>query len=112
MHEEKKVTGQVAEGEEKTSAGRAGGRKGRGLRVLIMVCCLVCAMTASASATDGGGASGGDLSAITGAFSTVTSLVSTVFSLITGNPLLAVFVAIGLMGSGIGIFKRLKKASH
>lgn len=111
MDEEKKVTGQVGEGEEKTSAGRAGGRKRRGLCVLAMVCCLVCVMTTSASATDGG-TSGGDLTAITGAFSTVTSLVSTVFSLITGNPLLAVFVAVGLMGSGIGIFRKLKKASH
>lgn len=78
---------------------------------LLVLCCM--AMTAMASATSGEG-SGSDsgLSAITGAFSTVTRLVSSVFELITGNPLLAVFVAIGLFGSGIGLFRKLRRAAH
>ena len=84
-------------------------REKRFLRVLVLT--LVCAMALcpAAFATEG---SGGDLSAITGSVSTVTSLLSSVFSLITGNPLLAAYVAIGLLGSVILLFRKLKRASH
>lgn len=51
------------------------------------------------------------MSAITGATSTITTLVGDIFTMITGNPLLCVFVAAGLLGVGISVFKKLKRAS-
>lgn len=52
------------------------------------------------------------MAAVTAAVSTVTTLVGDVFDLITGNPLLVTFVAIGLVGAAIGLFRRLKRASR
>lgn len=49
---------------------------------------------------------------ILGATDTVTTLVGNVFDMITGNPLLVVFVAAGLIGVGVSAFKRIKKAAR
>lgn len=48
---------------------------------------------------------------ITG-ISDVTTIVGSIFTLITGNPLLAVFVSASLVGVGIGVFKRAKGAAR
>lgn len=52
------------------------------------------------------------LSAVTGAVSTVTDMVSQTFTMITGNPLLCVFVAASLLSVGISVFKRVKRAAR
>ena len=52
------------------------------------------------------------MEAIVAATTTVTTLVGDVFEIITGNPLLVVFVSIGLIGSAIGLFRRFKGASR
>lgn len=51
------------------------------------------------------------MEAITTAVTTVTSMVSTVFTMITGNALLTVFAAAGLLGVGITVFRRLKSVA-
>ena len=52
------------------------------------------------------------MAAITGSVSTVTQMVGEVFNMITGNPLLSVFVAASLIGVGISVFRRIKGASR
>lgn len=52
------------------------------------------------------------ITAITGAVSTITTMVGDVFSTITGNALLCVFAAAGLLGVGISVFRRLKRAAR
>ena len=52
------------------------------------------------------------LSAILTGTETVITLVGNVFTLITSNPLLCVFAAVGLLGVGVGVFKMLKRASR
>ena len=52
------------------------------------------------------------MEAILGATETITTLVGNVFDMITGNALLVVFVAAGLIGTGIGVYKKIKRAAH
>ncbi len=52
------------------------------------------------------------MTAIVSGATTITTLVGNVFDMITSNPLLCVFAAAGLLGVGIGVFKKLKRASH
>lgn len=80
-------------------------RKGRRIGLLMLIMSLVLAVPAFAEGETG-------MSAVTGSLSTVTSLVTEVFSLITGNALLATFMAIGLLGAAISLFRRLKRASR
>lgn len=47
--------------------------------------------------------------AITSGVSTITSLVSDVWTLMTGNPLVMVFVGAALLGVAIGIIRKLTK---
>lgn len=49
---------------------------------------------------------------ILGASETVTTLVTNVFDMITSNALLVVFVSAGLVGVGVGVFKKIKKAAR
>lgn len=52
------------------------------------------------------------LAALLGGTTTITTMVGDVFSIITSNPLLCVFAAAGLLGVGISIFRRLKRAAR
>ena len=49
------------------------------------------------------------MAAILAGTSTATTLVGDVFGLITSNALLCTFVALGLLGAAIGIFRKLKR---
>ncbi len=42
----------------------------------------------------------------------VVEFTSKVFDLITGNPVLVVFLAASLIGVGISVFRKLKGAAH
>ena len=42
---------------------------------------------------------------------TLTTLVGDVFDLLTANPLLSLFLAASLVGLGIGLFRRLRRAA-
>lgn len=43
---------------------------------------------------------------------TVVSVSEKVWTIISGNPLLSTFAAVGLLCSGIGVFACIKRASH
>lgn len=51
------------------------------------------------------------IAVVTGAISGVVDVVGQIFTVMTGNPYLLFFMAAGLLGAGIGIFKRLKGAA-
>ena len=51
----------------------------------------------------------GEGTAITSGVSTVTSVVGDVWTLMTGNPLIMVFVGAALLGVGVGIIRKLTK---
>ncbi len=51
------------------------------------------------------------MDAIVTATSTVVSMVGTIFDAITGNGLLTVYAATGLLGVGIGVFAKLKRVA-
>ena len=52
------------------------------------------------------------MDAVIAAMSTITELVDSVFDVMTGNPLLTVFLAAGLLTIGISIFTELKSATR
>lgn len=52
------------------------------------------------------------LAAVVSAASTVTDMSANVFEMIVANPLLCVFCATSLIGIGISVFKRLKRAAR
>lgn len=51
----------------------------------------------------------GETSTITSGVSTITDLVSQVWTLMTGNPLVMVFVGASLLGVAIGVIRKLTK---
>ena len=51
------------------------------------------------------------MSAITGAIADVVTVIGEVFTALTGNALLVFFLAAGLLGVGIGMFKKLRSAA-
>lgn len=59
----------------------------------------------------GGSGSGGDLSSIVSATDTITTMVGKAWTIMTGNPLLRVYVAAGLLSTGIGFFSYLSWAA-
>ena len=52
------------------------------------------------------------MESITTGMTTLTTVVTKVFDMITGNELLAVFAAAGLVGVGIGVFSAIKAAAR
>lgn len=51
----------------------------------------------------------GETTAITSGVTTITDLVSQVWTLMTGNPLVMVFVGASLLGVAIGVIRKLTK---
>lgn len=51
----------------------------------------------------------GESSAITSGVTTITDLVSQVWTIMTGNPLVMVFVGASLLGVAIGVIRKLTK---
>lgn len=43
---------------------------------------------------------------------TITDLVTSVWELMTSNPLLSLFLAVSLLGVGVGVFRKIKRASR
>lgn len=52
------------------------------------------------------------IAVVTGAISSVVDVVGQIFTVMTGNAYLVFFMAAGLLGVGITIFKRLKGAAR
>jgi uncharacterized membrane protein (DUF106 family) len=53
----------------------------------------------------------GGMASVLDGLTTLTSVVGEVFSMITGNPILVVFLAAALMGVAIRMFKKLRGAA-
>lgn len=51
----------------------------------------------------------GETTAITSGVTTITDLVSQVWTIMTGNPLVMVFVGASLLGVAIGVIRKLAK---
>lgn len=51
----------------------------------------------------------GESTAITSGVTTITDLVSQVWTIMTGNPLVMVFVGASLLGVAIGVIRKLTK---
>lgn len=51
----------------------------------------------------------GETTAITSGVSTITDLVSQVWTIMTGNPLVMVFVGASLLGVAVGVIRKLTK---
>ena len=51
----------------------------------------------------------GETTAITSGVTTITYLVSQVWTIMTGNPLVMVFVGASLLGVAIGVIRKLTK---
>ena len=51
----------------------------------------------------------GETSAITSGVATITDLVSQVWTIMTGNPLVMVFVGASLLGVAVGVIRKLTK---
>ena len=51
------------------------------------------------------------MTAIITGISDVVSVVGEVFTVMVGNPLLVFFIGVGVLGSGIGLFSRLRGAT-
>lgn len=75
-----------------------------------MSAAVAMSLTLPALATSGG--SGSDLTTVVSATDTITSMVGKVWTVLLANPLLTVYVAAGLLGTGIGFFKSLRQAAH
>ena len=48
--------------------------------------------------------------AITSGVSTVVEIFGQIWSLMTGNPLIMVFIGASLLGVGVGVFRKLRSA--
>lgn len=51
----------------------------------------------------------GETSTITSGVTTITDLVSQVWTIMTGNPLVMVFVGASLLGVAVGVIRKLTK---
>lgn len=65
------------------------------------------ALTIPAFASDSGG-----MASVISATDTVSSLINKVFSIMTGNGLLTVYLAFGLLGAAIRVFRKMKRAAR
>ncbi len=51
------------------------------------------------------------MEAVLSATDTITSLMSKIWNVMTGNPLLTLFLAAGVLGVGLTIFNKVKKSA-
>ncbi|MCM1228209.1 MAG: hypothetical protein NC320_12475 [Clostridium sp.] len=52
----------------------------------------------------------GEGMSVSSAISGVTDVINAVVSCVTGNPVILVFIGIGVVGAGVGLFRKLMKA--
>lgn len=54
-------------------------------------------------------ASGGGMTEVTSGITNLGTIMTSVVGMITGNPILVLFLAAGVVGLGIGLFRKLKR---
>lgn len=79
---------------------------------LSMVMVLASLMSLSCFATDGEPTTATISSLITEAGTSLPSLMTLVWSLMTANPLISLAVIAAIVGVGIGLLRRLRRAAH
>lgn len=47
---------------------------------------------------------------VSGVLENVSTVISTVVTCVTGNPVIAVFLGMGVVGGGVALFRRLMRA--
>lgn len=56
------------------------------------------------------GAGGGGGMSVSGVLESVSAVISSVVGLITDNPVIAVFIGMGVVGSGVALFRKLMRS--
>lgn len=54
----------------------------------------------------------GDVSNISGAFTTITSIMSSIWTFMIGNPLMCCYMCVGLAAASAGLIKKFKRSSR
>lgn len=49
---------------------------------------------------------------VSGVLENVTTVITTVVSCVTSNPVIAVFIGMGVVGGGVGLFRKLMRAGR
>ena len=80
-------------------------------RMVVLSSIFAAFMSVSAFASDPTPAASGNIQTVVSGVSTIGTLINTIFGIMTGNPLLVVFLASSLLGVGITAFRRIKGAS-
>lgn len=104
MSEDKDLMGTTQE-EQKTSITCV--RHGR-VAVLSLLVALCLAPSASAT----GGESSSGITVVMSSMDNLVTLCTRVWNLLTGNEYFALFLAVGLLSAGFGIFRRAKRAAR
>lgn len=78
------------------------------LQTAVLVAGTAAALAPAAMASEG---TTSGMPAVLGAFETVTSLMNSVWTLMTSNPLLTLFLAVGLLSIGVRAFRQIKRAA-
>ncbi len=55
-------------------------------------------------------AGGGAKMTVSGVLENVSSVITTVVSCVTDNPVIAVFIGMGVVGGGVALFRKLMRA--
>lgn len=83
------------------------------MRYAVMPLMVAAITTAPAFATNGSGsADTHGLSYVMGFMSDVTDLCTHVWTMLTSNTYFTLFLAIGLLSAGIGVFRRIKRTAR
>lgn len=69
------------------------------------------ACTATTAHAEGETAATG-MDAVMGSMPTLVSLMSQVWTMMTSNPLLTLYLAVGLIAVGVAVFRLIKRAAH
>lgn len=80
-------------------------------RLAVMICAVMSLLSVSAFAADGDTQSTGFESVIA-AMDTLGLLMTKVWTMMTSNPLLTLYLAVGLLSIGVSVFWMIKRAAH
>lgn len=83
----------------------------RVIRAVGMRLALAAALTLPALASEGSGSGSSDLNTVISATDTITTMVGKAWDLILSNPLTRVYVAGGLLATGIGFLVYLRRSA-
>lgn len=80
-------------------------------RLAVMICAVMSVLSISAFATDGEPEATG-FESVLAAMDTLGTLMTKVWTMMTSNPLLTLYLAVGLLSVGVTVFWMIKRAAH